>query len=192
MAEISKTTAVHRPNFAASSGHFPPYDGLSHGDKPMMMPREGPELPQSADNLHAALDLDQETRADMQIEYPHGGGDESSTETSDSPRDTKKATLPVRRRRKSGRSPLRSPLRKAMKATKETKTKMKAKMKTKIANAKEVWEVEEVVGSLIEADTYIHYYEVKWKGYSSKENTWGPKKNLQTCQEAIERFEQAR
>ncbi len=63
-----------------------------------------------------------------------------------------------------------------MKATKETKTKMKAKMKTKIANAKEVWEVEEVVGSLIEADTYIHYYEVKWKGYSSKEIRGSPRR----------------
>lgn len=52
-----------------------------------------------------------------------------------------------------------------------------------------VWEVEEIVGSRIEADTYIHYYEVKWKGWSAKHNTWEPKKNLADCKDLIKQFE---
>jgi hypothetical protein len=124
----------------------------------------------------------------MQIEDPHDGGDESSTEASVSPQVPKKATLPVWRRRTSGRIPPTGPVEKPAKARKETK----ARVKMKTTNAKDVWEVEEVVGSLIEADTYIHYYEVKWRGYSSKDNTWEPKKNLQNCQEAIKRFEQSK
>ncbi|OAA82225.1 Chromo domain-like protein [Akanthomyces lecanii RCEF 1005] len=51
------------------------------------------------------------------------------------------------------------------------------------------WEVERIVGDRIEADTYIHWYQVKWKGYSTKHNTWEPKKNLTTCQGLIEDFE---
>lgn len=52
-----------------------------------------------------------------------------------------------------------------------------------------VWEVEQIVGSRIEADTYIHYYEVKWKGWSAKHNTWEPKKNLADCKDLIKQFE---
>lgn len=51
------------------------------------------------------------------------------------------------------------------------------------------WEVERIVDDRIEADTYIHWYQVKWKGYSAKHNTWEPKKNLATCQDLIEDFE---
>lgn len=51
------------------------------------------------------------------------------------------------------------------------------------------WEVEEVVDSRIDADTYEHFYKVKWRGYSSKENTWEPKTNLSNCIEAIRTYE---
>ncbi|OAA56080.1 Chromo domain-like protein [Cordyceps fumosorosea ARSEF 2679] len=51
------------------------------------------------------------------------------------------------------------------------------------------WEAERIVGARIEADTYIHWYEVKWKNWSTKHNTWEPKKNLAACQNLIEEFE---
>ncbi|TQV96919.1 chromo (CHRromatin organization MOdifier) domain-containing protein [Cordyceps javanica] len=50
------------------------------------------------------------------------------------------------------------------------------------------WEVECIVDSRIEADTYIHWYQVKWKGWGAKHNTWEPKKNLVSCQDLIEEF----
>lgn len=53
----------------------------------------------------------------------------------------------------------------------------------------EEWEVEEIIDSRIEAGTLVHYYEVKWRGFSSKHNTWEPKVHLQNCKEAIEEFE---
>lgn len=52
-----------------------------------------------------------------------------------------------------------------------------------------VWEVERVVGARIEANTYIHWYQVKWKGWAAKHNTWEPKKNLSSCRDLIEEFE---
>lgn len=51
------------------------------------------------------------------------------------------------------------------------------------------WEVEKIVGSRIDADSLEHFYEVKWKGFTSKENTWEPKLNLTGCHEAIEEYE---
>lgn len=51
------------------------------------------------------------------------------------------------------------------------------------------WEVEKVVGSQIDADTSEHFYLVKWKEYSAKENTWEPKKNLGNCRNLIREFE---
>ncbi|KAJ6785382.1 hypothetical protein PWT90_04540 [Aphanocladium album] len=52
-----------------------------------------------------------------------------------------------------------------------------------------LWEVERIVGARIEVDTYVHWYQVKWKGWSAKHNTWEPKKNLASCQTLIEEFE---
>ena len=51
------------------------------------------------------------------------------------------------------------------------------------------WEVEAIMGSRICADTHRHFYEVKWKGFSHKENTWEPKSNLGKCQQAIAELE---
>ncbi|KAM3453263.1 hypothetical protein MY3296_003854 [Beauveria thailandica] len=53
----------------------------------------------------------------------------------------------------------------------------------------EDWEVEKIVDARIEAETYVHWYRVKWKGWSAKHNTWEPKKNLASCQDLIEEFE---
>ncbi|UPK99299.1 hypothetical protein LCI18_010234 [Fusarium solani-melongenae] len=53
------------------------------------------------------------------------------------------------------------------------------------------WEVEKVLGSQIDADTSEQFYLVKWKGYSVKENTWEPKKNLGNCRNLIREFEEA-
>ncbi|KAJ3470202.1 hypothetical protein MRS44_000301 [Fusarium solani] len=64
----------------------------------------------------------------------------------------------------------------------------KAKKTTERGGEKE-WEVEKVVGSQIDADTSEHFYFVKWKGYSAKENTWEPKKNLGNCRNLIWEFE---
>jgi len=53
------------------------------------------------------------------------------------------------------------------------------------------WEIQSILDSVIEAGTLEHYYLVKWKGYSSKSNTWEPKSNLGNCRAAIEAFERA-
>lgn len=51
------------------------------------------------------------------------------------------------------------------------------------------WEVEQVVDSRIDAETMQHWFKVKWKGYSSKDNTWEPKKNLTNCKTLLENYE---
>lgn len=64
-----------------------------------------------------------------------------------------------------------------------------SKPKTAVKTSGREWEVEQIVDSRIDADTYEHFYEVKWKGYSIKENTWEPKTNLSNCLDAIQAFE---
>ncbi|PNP79066.1 hypothetical protein FNYG_07504 [Fusarium nygamai] len=51
------------------------------------------------------------------------------------------------------------------------------------------WEVEKIIDSQVDADTKVLYYQVKWKGFGSKENTWEPKKNLGKCAKLIKDFE---
>lgn len=51
------------------------------------------------------------------------------------------------------------------------------------------WEVEKILESRIDSETYEHFYKVKWKGFSAKESTWEPKVNLTHCRESIEKFE---
>jgi hypothetical protein len=55
------------------------------------------------------------------------------------------------------------------------------------SNGKE-WEVEKILDSRIDSETYEHYYEVKWKGYSEKESTWEPKVNLTHCPDVLKAF----
>lgn len=51
------------------------------------------------------------------------------------------------------------------------------------------WEVEKIVDSRIEEETFEHYFRVKWKGFSDKDNTWEPKKNLANCKGLVEAYE---
>ncbi|CAJ0552868.1 Ff.00g009460.m01.CDS01 [Fusarium sp. VM40] len=52
------------------------------------------------------------------------------------------------------------------------------------------WEVEEIVESRIDTTTKKQVYLVKWKGYSSKHNTWEPRKNLGNCLKLVRKFEE--
>ncbi|CAG7558491.1 unnamed protein product [Fusarium equiseti] len=52
------------------------------------------------------------------------------------------------------------------------------------------WEVEKIVDSGIDGPTGVHLYLVKWKGFSMKECTWEPKKNLGNCHKLIREFEE--
>ncbi|KAL7808526.1 hypothetical protein V8C44DRAFT_335767 [Trichoderma aethiopicum] len=54
---------------------------------------------------------------------------------------------------------------------------------------KQEWEVEQIVDSMIDEETMEHFFKVKWKGYSSKDNTWEPKKNLANCKDLLEAYE---
>ncbi|KAF3060485.1 hypothetical protein CFAM422_011260 [Trichoderma lentiforme] len=51
------------------------------------------------------------------------------------------------------------------------------------------WEVEKIVDSRIEEETLEHYFRVKWKGFSDKDNTWEPKKNMANCKGLVEAYE---
>ncbi|KAL6701373.1 hypothetical protein J3F84DRAFT_354627 [Trichoderma pleuroticola] len=51
------------------------------------------------------------------------------------------------------------------------------------------WEVEKIVDSRIEEETLEHFFRVKWKGFSDKDNTWEPKKNLANCKGLVEAYE---
>ncbi|KAF5665525.1 Testis-specific chromodomain-containing protein [Fusarium heterosporum] len=51
------------------------------------------------------------------------------------------------------------------------------------------WEVEEIVDSQVDATTKKHFYLVKWKGFSEKDNTWEPKEHLGNCLKMIRDFE---
>lgn len=52
------------------------------------------------------------------------------------------------------------------------------------------WEVEEVTAvRTTEAGTEEFY--IKWKGYSSEENTWEPAENVANCDKAINRFRES-
>ncbi len=54
------------------------------------------------------------------------------------------------------------------------------------------YEVEEIVESMIDADTMEHMYLVKWKNYSASDNTWEPKKNLKGSLDIVRKFDAAK
>jgi hypothetical protein len=64
-----------------------------------------------------------------------------------------------------------------------------AKTKMTDPESQTEWEVEKILDSGIDGPTGVHLYLVKWKGFSSKENTWEPKKNLGNCLKLIQEFE---
>jgi hypothetical protein len=59
----------------------------------------------------------------------------------------------------------------------------------KAKGGRKEWEVEKIVDSRIEEETLEHYFRVKWKGFSDKDNTWEPKKNLANCRGLVEAYE---
>ncbi|CAG9986953.1 unnamed protein product [Clonostachys byssicola] len=103
--------------------------------------------------------------------------------------------------RRSGRVPTAAPVQASRATTKKTsvskkdapkkrgRKKVQAGAKQETKKSGQQWEVESIVDSQIDADTMEHFYKVKWKGYSTKENTWEPKSNLVGCQDALKEYE---
>lgn len=60
-----------------------------------------------------------------------------------------------------------------------------------VRSGRKEWEVEQIVDSKIDAETMQHWFKVKWKGYTSKDNTWEPKKNLANCKALLEKYEKS-
>lgn len=58
--------------------------------------------------------------------------------------------------------------------------------------SKKEYEVDKIIDETIEAGTRRHYYLVRWKGYTSKDDTWEPRLNLIHCQAAIQAFEKSK
>lgn len=52
------------------------------------------------------------------------------------------------------------------------------------------WEVEEVV-AVRTTEAGLEEFLVKWKGYSSEENTWEPEENVANCEAEIAKFRQS-
>lgn len=67
------------------------------------------------------------------------------------------------------------------------KKKASTKRAGRPAKADQEWEVEEVVSVRTTGAGQEEFY-IKWKGYSSDENTWEPAENVSNCDAAIERF----
>ncbi|KAM0255665.1 hypothetical protein ACHAQJ_005508 [Trichoderma viride] len=61
---------------------------------------------------------------------------------------------------------------------------------TAVQGGRKEWEVEQIVDSRIDEETLQHWFKVKWKGYTSKHNTWEPKKNLANCKTLVEKYEE--
>lgn len=74
----------------------------------------------------------------------------------------------------------------ASKGRKSLSLKPKKKVGRKPKQDKE-WEVEEVVAVRTTEKGKEEFY-IKWKGYSSDENTWEPAANVANCNRAVERF----
>ncbi|KAL6920351.1 hypothetical protein FSHL1_004330 [Fusarium sambucinum] len=106
--------------------------------------------------------------------------------------DSKPAKTPVKRGR--GRPPKkkRAVTIEALRASTPTKRRsdrIVAKPKAADAGSEIEWEVEKILDSGIDGPTGVHLYLVKWKGFSNKENTWEPKKNLGNCHKILGEFE---
>lgn len=88
--------------------------------------------------------------------------------------------------------PARAQRAKAQPAKRRGRPAGKAKESEATGNTKggrKEWEVEKIVDSRIEEETLEHYFRVKWKGFSDKDNTWEPKKNLANCKGLVEAYE---
>ncbi|KAJ6443068.1 putative H3K9 methyltransferase [Purpureocillium lavendulum] len=72
--------------------------------------------------------------------------------------------------------------------TKSTGGRRLQKKQPKNAISGDEWEVDKIVDDRIDAETYVHYYLVQWKGWAPKHNTWEPKQNLSHCGNLIEKY----
>ncbi|KAF9767081.1 hypothetical protein IL306_000413 [Fusarium sp. DS 682] len=64
-----------------------------------------------------------------------------------------------------------------------------AKKKVMRGESTTEWEVEKVLDVRFDNDSKQLLYQIKWKGFGNKENTWEPKKNLGKCLKLIRDFE---
>lgn len=76
-----------------------------------------------------------------------------------------------------------------MATTKQGKKRTTASKPQRVADVQDEWEVEKIVDSVIEEGTYRHFYKIRWKGHTSKDDTWELKRELGNCQEAIKAYE---
>ncbi|EWG50347.1 hypothetical protein FVEG_09592 [Fusarium verticillioides 7600] len=93
---------------------------------------------------------------------------------------------PVAGKRGRGRPPAMTRVTKAETASERSPP---ARKKATPSESTTEWEVEKIIDSQVDADTKVLYYQVKWKGFGNKENTWEPKKNLSKCAKLIKDFE---
>lgn len=97
-----------------------------------------------------------------------------------------KKEKPVAAKRGRGRPPAKTRVTKTETASKRSPP---ARKKATRAESTTEWEVEKIIDSRVDADSKVLYYQVKWKGFGNKENTWEPKKNLGKCSKLIKAFE---
>ncbi|KAG5751597.1 hypothetical protein H9Q69_010509 [Fusarium xylarioides] len=93
---------------------------------------------------------------------------------------------PVAGKKRRGRPPAKS---RATKTETVSKRSPPARKKATRSESTTEWEVEKIIDSQVDADSKVLYYQVKWKGFGNKENTWEPKKNLGKCAKLIKDFE---
>ena len=55
---------------------------------------------------------------------------------------------------------------------------------------KTLYEVDGIVDSDIDPETFVHSYKVRWKDYTSEHDSWVLKVDLHNCQQAINAFEE--
>ncbi|UNI23661.1 hypothetical protein JDV02_009468 [Purpureocillium takamizusanense] len=91
------------------------------------------------------------------------------------------ARLPMASTRKQSKSKVPKP--------KSTAIRKPQRGQSKKAPSSDEWEVDKIVDDRIDADTYVHYYLVQWKGWAPRHNTWEPKRNLLQCWDVIEEYE---
>jgi hypothetical protein len=102
-----------------------------------------------------------------------------------------KKEKPVTGKRARGRPPAktRTTSRKTEAVSKRSPGRPPARKKATRGESTTEWEVEKIMDSQVDADSKVLYYQVKWKGFGNKENTWEPKKNLSKCSKLVEDFE---
>ncbi|KAF4343356.1 Testis-specific chromodomain protein [Fusarium beomiforme] len=102
-----------------------------------------------------------------------------------------KTNKPATVKRGRGRPPTKSKAtsRKAEVATKRSPGRPPVKQKVTRGESTTEWEVEKVLDSRFDDASKQLFYQIKWKGFSNKENTWEPRENLGNCLKLIRDYE---